>query len=125
MADIERTTETTTTAPVAGGATTQTTIAREAGPAAKLELLIYYLFGLLEALLAIRVVLSLLGANQGNGFASLIYNVTYPFVKPFFGLFGYTFQYGVSHLEIETIVAMIVYALVGAAIGRLMRLIRL
>ena len=122
MADVERTTETTTVAPVQNGATTETVVARQAGVGTKVEMIVYYLFGLLEALLALRFALSLLGANQSNGFAQFIYNLTYPFVAPFFGLFGYTFQYGVARVEVETLTAMAVYALVGYAIGRLLRI---
>lgn len=73
----------------------------------------------LLALLAIRVVLSLLGANRLNPFAAFIYALSYPFVAPFFGLFGYNPQYGVSRLELETLVAMLVYALVGYGLVRL------
>ncbi len=122
MADTERTTETTTTAPVENGATTETVVARHAGTGAKVEMIVYYIIGLLEGLLAIRFVLSLLGANQNNGFAQFIYNLTYPFVAPFFGLFGYTFQYGVARFEFETLVAMAIYSLIGYAIGRLLRI---
>ncbi|HEX3081941.1 MAG TPA: YggT family protein [Candidatus Saccharimonadia bacterium] len=71
------------------------------------------------AVLAIRVVLSLLGANQNNAFASFIYGLTYPFVAPFFGLFGYNMHYGVARLELETLVAMLVYGIVGYGIARL------
>lgn len=120
MADEEHTTETTTVAPVNNGATTETVVSRHAGTGAKVEMIIYYILGLLEGLLAIRFVLSLLGANQNNGFAQFIYNLTYPFVAPFFGLFGYTFQYGVARFEFETLVAMAIYALIGYAIARLL-----
>jgi len=41
-------------------------------------------------------------------------------VAPFFGLFGYTFQYGVARVEIETLVAIVVYSLIGYGIGRLL-----
>lgn len=83
-----------------------------------------FITGALLALLAFRFVLSLLGANRGNGFADLIYGVTFPFVAPFFGLFGYTVEYGVSRFEIETLVAMAVYALVGYGIARLLTINR-
>ncbi len=122
MADVERTTETTTVAPVENGATTQTVVAHSASAGAKVEMIIYYIVGLVEAFLAIRFVLSLLGALQSNGFAQFIYNLTYPFVAPFFGLFGYSFQYGVARFEFETLIAMAVYALVGYAIVRLLRI---
>ena len=74
--------------------------------------------GILLSLLAIRFVLSLLGANQDNGFASFIYALTYPFVAPFFGLFGYTMKYGVARFELETLVAMVIYALVGYGVTK-------
>jgi hypothetical protein len=58
--------------------------------------LVDWLTSALLALLAVRFALSALGANQGNAFASFIYNLSYPFVAPFFGLFGYNMQYGVA-----------------------------
>jgi len=81
--------------------------------------IINYAFGILLSVLAIRFVLSLLGANQGNPFADFIYSLTYPFVAPFFGLFGYTMKYGVARFELETVVAMAVYALVAFALVKL------
>jgi len=88
------------------------------------ERVIYFLMGLLTAVLAIRFILSLLGANRDNGFADLIYSVSYPFVAPFFGLFGYEVQYGVSRFEIETLVAVAVYALVGYGLIKIIRIAR-
>lgn len=92
--------------------------------ASRAEQLIYLVLGVLEAILGLRVVLSLLGANASNGFANLIYSISYPFVSPFFGLFRYQFQAGVSRLEIETIVAMIVYGLVAWGIVQFTRIAR-
>lgn len=83
------------------------------------ERLVYIIGGTLLALLGLRVLLSLLGANTANAFANLIYTITYPFVVPFFGLFGYEVEYGVSRLEIETIVAILVYAAVIALIAKI------
>jgi uncharacterized protein YggT (Ycf19 family) len=71
------------------------------------------------ALLAFRFVLSLFGANRGNGFADFIYSASHPFVAPFFGLFNYTPQFGISRFEFETLIAMIVYALITAILVRL------
>jgi hypothetical protein len=88
------------------------------------ERVIYLLGGILLVLLALRVLLSLLGANRANGFADFIYGVTYPFVAPFFGLFGYDVSYGVSRFEIETVVAIVVYALLIALLARLATLNR-
>jgi hypothetical protein len=80
--------------------------------------LIYLLFGLIEGLLAIRFVLRALGANPSAGFAEFIYGVTAPFVAPFFGLFGSPRSEGYV-LELNTLVAMIVYALLAWLLARL------
>jgi uncharacterized protein YggT (Ycf19 family) len=90
-----------------------------ARPYALAERIILWVTGLVLALLGIRVILSLLGANQASPFAALIYGLTAPLVAPFFGLFGYTMHYGVVRLEIETLVAMLVYALIGYGLARL------
>ena len=82
------------------------------------ERIVYLVGGILITLLAFRVLLSLLGANRGNFFADFIYNVTYPFVAPFFGLFGYDVQYGVSRLEVETIFAIVVYSVLMVLVAR-------
>lgn len=80
--------------------------------------------GLIIVVLALRVLLSLMGANRGNMFADMIYNVSYPFVVPFFGLFGYEVEYGVSRLEVETIFAILIYALIFFGIARLLNVHR-
>ena len=74
---------------------------------------IWYVAGVIIVLLLMRFMLSLLGANRGNGFADFVYGLSYPFAAPFFGLFSYTARYGVSRFEFETLVAALVYALVA------------
>ena len=135
MADqIQEVKETTTQ----GGVPTQTTrrvttsdtaaderaVAANRAGDSTVERVIYFLVGLLSAVLVIRLILSLLGANRDNGFANLIYSVSYPFVAPFFGLFGYKVQYGLARFEIETLVAIAVYALLGYGVVKLIRIFR-
>lgn len=81
--------------------------------------IIWYIAGVLLALLAFRFVLALLGANPNNGFANFIYSVSHPFVAPFFSLFGYNLRYGVSRFETFTLVAAAVYAIVAFGLARL------
>jgi hypothetical protein len=102
----------------------QQVVATQAPRGYKLEQVIWLILGILLAMLGLRVLLALLAANQANSFAHLIFSATYPFVVPFFGLFGYRFQYGVSHLEVETLVAMAVYSLVAWAIVKLVHIFR-
>ena len=80
---------------------------------------VWFIAGVILTLLAFRFLLSLLGANESNAFASFIYDASYPFVAPFFGLFSYEFEAGRSQFEISTLVAMAVYAVIAAGIARL------
>lgn len=84
----------------------------------KLEQALYLLFGLIEALIAIRFTLRLFGASPASPFVSAVYRVTAPLVAPFVGAFG-TVQAGGSVLEPQAIVAFIVYALLGWLLVRL------
>lgn len=84
--------------------------------------IITFITSALLILLALRFALVLLGANPANGFADFIYDISHPFVSPFFGLFGYDLNYGVSRFETYTLVAMAVYAIVGYGLARLVTL---
>lgn len=81
---------------------------------------VWFIAGMIITLLALRFALVLLGANSANAFAQFIYTLSYPFAAPFFGLFGYDLQYGVSRVELSTLVAMAVYALLAFGIARLL-----
>lgn len=73
--------------------------------------LIWFLGGLTVAILLIRFIFSLLGANH-VGFAGFIYTISQPLVAPFYGMFSYnSYNYGQSHFEVYTVVAMVVYLL--------------
>jgi hypothetical protein len=80
--------------------------------------LVWLLFGILEALLALRVVLKLIGANPASPIAVFIYGFTSLFLLPFTGLMG-TPTAGGMVLEISSLIAMVVYALIAWALERL------
>jgi YggT family protein len=102
---------------------TEQPVAQPAVPASTVaERVIYYIGGFIMAIIALRIILSLLGANRGNAFASLIYGISYPFVAPFFGLFNYQMQYGVARFEFESLVALIVWGLITVALAKLVTL---
>ena len=86
--------------------------------------IIAYITGVIEVVLAFRFVLALLGANRSNDFAQFVFNISYPFVQPFFGLFGYDPRYGASHVEMYTLMAMAVYGIIAWGIISLIRLPR-
>lgn len=80
--------------------------------------IVWYFLGLLEALLAFRFVLKMMGANPDAGFSSFIYGVTWPFTAPFLAVFRKTTVLG-SVFEWTTLLAMLVYWLIALAIIRL------
>jgi hypothetical protein len=81
---------------------------------------IWLIAGVLEALFAVRIVLKLLAANPAAGFAQFIANVTAPFLAPFAGLLANPTASNGSVLEITTLIAMLVYALLAWGIVRLL-----
>lgn len=84
----------------------------------KVSQFIWLLFGGLEALIGIRVILLLIGANPANTFTAFVYQLSELFLWPFRNIVANpTFQNYV--LEITSIIAMIVYPLIGWAIVRL------
>lgn len=84
---------------------------------------VWFLVGIIVTFLLVRVVLALLGANLENQFANFIYVVTDPFVVGFRGLLQIgQFQAGVSRLELETLVAAVVYTLIGWGLASAIRL---
>jgi len=85
--------------------------------------IIYFLFGILELLLAIRVILHLIGANQSNGFAAFINVLTAPFLILFSTLVKNPALTATGVLEITTIIAMFVYAILAWLIGRMVWLL--
>src|SRR6185369_15173433 len=80
------------------------------------ENVIYFIFGLLDVLLAFRLVLKLTGASAASGFVRLIYTLTAIFILPFEGIFHRAVAPGIetaSVFEPSTLVAMIVYILLA------------
>ena len=79
---------------------------------------VWLLFGGLEALIGIRMLLLLIGANPGNWFTAFVYQLSDLFLWPFRNIVANpAFQ---NHVfEVTSLIAMIVYPLVGWAFVRL------
>jgi uncharacterized protein YggT (Ycf19 family) len=99
-------------------ATPVVAVSRYARPVA----FIYLIFGTLEALIGIRVILKLLAANPQAGFTRFMYDVTAPFVYPFQGIFP-TPQSNGSVLEFSSLLAIVVYALLAYLIVRIIEVV--
>jgi uncharacterized protein YggT (Ycf19 family) len=80
---------------------------------------------LLEVLLVIRFFLRLFGANTQNTFAAFIYNLSEPFIAPFSTLFvSPVTAGGASIFDVNVLVAIVVYALLGWLAILLVRYLR-
>jgi uncharacterized protein YggT (Ycf19 family) len=94
------------------------------GGAAVASRIVTFAFGILQALLILRIVLLLLVANQGNDLVQAIFNITQPFVEPFIGMFSLDrveADQG-SILDVAAIVALIAWTLVEALILAALRI---
>jgi uncharacterized protein YggT (Ycf19 family) len=89
-------------------------VATGPGPLSYARRVVSLLFGILAVLIALRIVLLLLVANQTNGLVDFIYNVTEPFVAPFRGVFNFDLVSpgGGSTLDIGALVALVGWALI-------------
>lgn len=83
----------------------------------KLTQLVWLFFGVVEGLIGLRVLLKLMAANPDNPFAVFIYGITEVFVLPFQGLTAEPSAAGFV-LEIHSIIAMLVYALLAWVIAK-------
>lgn len=88
----------------------------------KAKRIVYYILGILEVLLAFRLIFKLLGANPNSGFVSFIYSVSQIFLYPFMAIFRNAAANGIETravLEPATIIGMIVYAIIAWGIVKL------
>jgi len=81
--------------------------------------LIQLSFGVLNGLIGLRFLLKLMAANPANPFASLVYFITTPFLWMFQGLTRTPSFEGIE-IEFFSLVAIVVYALIGWIIIQLM-----
>jgi hypothetical protein len=84
--------------------------------------LVWLMFGILEALIAIRIGLKLIGANPESPIVALIYGITYLFLFPFEGMVGSP-STGNIVLELSSMFAMLIYGLIAWVVERIVWLI--
>ena len=95
-----------------------------AGPSglATIMRVVTFVFGVLQALLILRIILLLLVANAGNDVVGFILSVTDPFVDPFRGMFAIDrVTAGQSKFDIAALVALIGWTLVELLVLALLR----
>ena len=84
----------------------------------KITQLIWLFLGILEALIALRIGLKLIGANPESPIVALIYGLTFLFLFPFEGMVA-TPSAGSIVLELSSLFAMLIYALIAWAVERI------
>ena len=85
--------------------------------------IITFAFGILQALLILRIILLLLVANHDNAIVSLILGITDPFVEPFRGMFSLdSVKANKSVFDIAAVVALVAWTLVEMLLIAALRL---
>jgi uncharacterized protein YggT (Ycf19 family) len=104
--------------PVVDRRTTTTSVASGPSGTTMARRLVTLLFGILQVLIVLRIVLLLLAANQDNGIVSLVLGATDPFIEPFRGIFRLDEVSGRSGsiLDVGAIVALLAWTLIEALV---------
>lgn len=124
MQETQRTTEVSKTATEPDGAqVVQREVSRTTSGAVIFKRFAWFIVGVINALIALRFIFLLLGANRDAGFVDFIYTVTSPLVAPFTGIFGEP-TYGQFTFEWSSLLAIAIYSLVAWGIAKLATLTR-
>ena len=89
---------------------------------AQIKQIIWFVAGVFEVLLAVRLALKLTAANQASDFTQLMFGLTEPLVALFLGIFP---NASANSFEFEpaSVVAMVVYFLVALGLTQLVRIL--
>jgi hypothetical protein len=95
-------------ATVTQGSVVTETVRRRPSGAETARRVVVFIFGIIQALIVIRIVLLLANANQGNGLVSFIYDLSAFFVGPFEGILNTdAVRSGASVFDVAALVALI------------------
>jgi uncharacterized protein YggT (Ycf19 family) len=83
---------------------------------------VWFVVGIVEILIAARFLGKLFGASAQSAFVNFIYQVSGPLVAPFTGIFGDTGS-RTNTFETASLVALVVYAVIGWGIVVLIRIV--
>ena len=82
---------------------------------------IWFIIGVVNVALGLRIMFFLLGANQGSAFVDFLYSFSNIFAAPFNGIFP-TPAYGSSAFDTSSLVAIVIYSLAGWGIVKLINI---
>jgi len=105
-----------------GTAVTSRTVERRPSGGAVVGRIVVFLFGLIQAVILLRIVLLLLDAREGNDLVSFILNTSQIFVSPFNGMLNVdNLKSGGSVFDLAALLALIGWtvleAIILAAVG--------
>lgn len=126
MDEEQQTTEVRETNSQVGGANVQRrTVSRttQTSGVVVAQRVVWFFAGFIIVFLALRVLLLLLAANQGNFFVDFVYAVGGFFAAPFVGIFGSP-TYGQVYFDTASVVGIVVYALLAWGLVKLITLTR-
>ena len=93
----------------------QTTVSPSGGE--MLRRIVTLIFGIIQALIVLRIVLLLLDAREANDIVQFILNASQPFVAPFIGIFGVDqLRASGSVLDIAAVAALVGWTVLEAII---------
>ena len=94
-------------------------------PLATLQRLVVFIFGLIEAVIVIRIILLLLAAREGNDVVQFVYGVSEIFVAPFRGILRIDeVQAGIAALDFGAIVALVFWVIIELIVIAALRIFR-
>jgi uncharacterized protein YggT (Ycf19 family) len=93
-------------------------------PLAPIRRAIWLIFGVIIALIGIRILFLALGANEGNGIVDAIYAITEPLVAPFRGIFSLDQVQltGQSQIDVGAFVAIVGWLLIAVLVNAILRI---
>lgn len=93
----------------------------------KVEDIIWFIIAVIVSVILIRFILLLFGARTGVPFVDFWYGMTAPLIAPFAGIFGSLDTYNDytgQRIELESLVAMLIYGILGYLVVWATRLLR-
>ena len=94
-------------------------------PNRMIKRLIIWIFGVVQLLIVLRVILLLLAAREGNAIVGFVYSITDLLVAPFRGILGINeIAAGRTELDVAAIVALVGWTVLELVILGLVRIFR-
>ena len=101
------------------------TVAYRTSPATMAQRAVIFVFGLIQIVLLLRILLLLLAAREGNDLVAFIYNVSDVLVAPFRGILSMEqIGAGETALDVAAIVALVGWTIIELIILAFVRLLR-